>query len=73
MFAERYLGFDLTKEIAAEQGIEIDEDGFHAEMKKQKERPCRAPEEEHPGWSEDPPGGLTKLEPTVFTGYETPE
>ena len=29
---------DLTKEIAAEQGIEIDEDGFHAEMKKQKER-----------------------------------
>ena len=29
---------DLTKEIAAEQGLEIDENGFHAEMKKQKER-----------------------------------
>ena len=29
---------DLTKEIAAEQGIEIDEEGFHAEMTKQKER-----------------------------------
>ena len=29
---------DLTKEIAAEQGIEVDEEGFHTEMTKQKER-----------------------------------
>ena len=62
---------DLTKEIAAEQGIEIDEDGFHAEMKKQKER-ARAErlKKNISGWSEDLFGGLT-VEPTVFTGYET--
>ena len=62
---------DLTKEIAAEQGIEIDEDGFHAEMKKQKER-ARAERQKKniSGWSEDLFGGLT-VEPTVFTGYET--
>ena len=62
---------DLTKEIAAEQGIDIDEDGFHAEMKKQKER-ARAErlQKNISGWSEDLFGGLT-AEPTVFTGYET--
>ena len=62
---------DLTKEIAAEQGIEIDEDGFHAEMKKQKER-ARAErlKKNISGWSGDLFGGLT-VEPTVFTGYET--
>lgn len=62
---------DLTKEIAAEQGIEIDEDGFHAEMKKQKER-ARAErlKKNISGWSEDLFGGLT-VEPTAFTGYET--
>ena len=62
---------DLTKEIAAEQGLEIDEEGFHAEMKKQKER-ARAErlKKNISGWSEDLFGGLT-VEPTVFTGYET--
>ena len=62
---------DLTKEIAAEQGIEIDEDGFHAEMKKQKER-ARAErlKKNISGWSEDLFGGLD-AEPTVFTGYNT--
>ena len=62
---------DLTKEIAAEQGIEIDEDGFHAEMKKQKER-ARAErlKKNISGWSEDLFGAL-EAEPTVFTGYDT--
>ena len=62
---------DLTKEIAAEQGLEIDEDGFHAEMKKQKER-ARAErlKKNISGWSEDLFGALD-AEPTVFTGYET--
>ncbi len=62
---------DLTKEIAAEQGIEVDEEGFHAEMKKQKER-ARAErlKKNISGWSEDLFGGLT-AEPTVFTGYDT--
>lgn len=62
---------DLTKEIAAEQGIEIDEEGFHAEMTKQKER-ARAErlKKNISGWSEDLFGALN-AEPTVFTGYET--
>ena len=62
---------DLTKEIAAEQGLEIDEDGFHAEMKKQKER-ARAErlKKNISGWSEDLFGTLT-AEPTEFVGYDT--
>ena len=62
---------DLTKEIAAEQGLEIDEDGFHAEMKKQKER-ARAErlKKNISGWSEDLFGAL-EAETTVFTGYDT--
>ena len=61
---------DLTKEIAAEQGIEIDEEGFHAEMTKQKER-ARAErlKKNISGWSEDLFGALD-AEPTVFTGYD---
>ena len=61
---------DLTKEIAAEQGIDIDEEGFHTEMKKQKER-ARAErlKKNISGWSEDLFGSLN-TEPTVFTGYE---
>ena len=62
---------DLTKEIAAEQGIEIDEEGFHAEMTKQKER-ARAErlKKNISGWSEDLFGTLT-AEPTEFVGYDT--
>ena len=62
---------DLTKEIAAEQGIEVDEEGFHTEMTKQKER-ARAErlKKNISGWSEDLFGALD-AEPTVFTGYET--
>ncbi len=64
---------DLTKEIAAEQGIEIDEDGFHAEMTKQKER-ARAErlKKNISGWSEDLFGGLN-AEPTVFDRLRYPE
>ena len=62
---------DLTKEIAAEQGIAVDEEGFHAEMTKQKER-ARAErlKKNISGWSEDLFGALD-AEPPVFTGYET--
>ena len=62
---------DLTKEIAAEQGIDIDEEGFHTEMKKQKERArTERLKKNISGWSEDLFGSLN-TEPTVFTGYET--
>ena len=54
-----------------EKGYEIDEEGFHAEMTKQKER-ARAErlKKNISGWSEDLFGALD-AEPTVFTGYET--
>ena len=62
---------DLTREIAAEQGIQVDEEGFHAEMTKQKER-ARAErlKKNISGWSADLFGELTAA-PTVFTGYDT--
>ena len=62
---------DLTREIAAEQGIQVDEDGFHAEMTKQKER-ARAErlKKNISGWSADLFGALDAA-PTVFTGYDT--
>ncbi len=62
---------DLTKEISAEQGLEVDEEGFHAEMAKQKAR-ARAErlKKNISGWSADLFGELT-VEPTVFTGYDT--
>ena len=62
---------DLTREIAAEQGLEVDEEGFHAEMTKQKER-ARAErlKKNISGWSADLFGALDAA-PTVFTGYDT--
>ena len=62
---------DLTREIAAEQGLQVDEEGFHAEMAKQKER-ARAErlKKNISGWSADLFGELTAA-PTVFTGYDT--
>ena len=62
---------DLTREIAAEQGIQVDEEGFHAEMTKQKER-ARAErlKKNISGWSADLFGSL-EAAPTVFTGYDT--
>ena len=61
---------DLTREIMAEVGYEVDEDTFHAEMKKQKER-ARAERlaKDISGWSADLFGELTQPA-TVFTGYD---
>ena len=62
---------DLTREIAAEQGLEVDEEGFHAEMTKQKERArSERLKKNISGWSADLFGGLDAA-PTVFTGYDT--
>ncbi|MCF2556308.1 alanine--tRNA ligase [Fournierella massiliensis] len=61
---------DLTKEIAAEAGILVDEDDFIKEMKKQKER-ARSERlaKNISGWDADLFSELT-AEPTQFTGYE---
>ena len=62
---------DLTKEIAAEAGVAVDEDAFHVEMTKQRER-ARAERlaKDISGWTADLFGELT-TEPTVFDGYDT--
>ena len=62
---------DLTKEIAAEAGVEVDEDAFHVEMNKQRER-ARSERmgKDISGWSADLFGELT-AEPTRFDGYDT--
>ena len=61
---------DLTKEIAAEAGVAVDEDAFHVEMTKQRER-ARAERlaKDISGWTADLFGELT-AEPTVFDGYD---
>ena len=61
---------DLTKEIAAEAGLGIDEVAFHVEMTRQRER-ARAERlaKDISGWSEDLFGELN-AEPTEFDGYD---
>ena len=62
---------DLTKEIVAEAGMTVDEEAFHVEMTKQRER-ARAERlsKDISGWTADLFGELT-AEPTVFDGYDT--
>ncbi len=63
---------DLTREIADEAGITVDEDGFTALMNEQKERARNARGDmEDAAWEED----IFKFikEPTVFEGYENDE
>ena len=61
---------DLTKEIAAEAGVAVDEAAFRVEMTKQRER-ARAERlaKDISGWSADLFGELD-ADPTTFDGYE---
>ena len=61
---------DLTREIATEKGIGIDEDGFTALMNEQKKRAreARAALGDF-SWSDDTLGFLDNVEATQFTGY----
>ncbi|MCL2578553.1 MAG: alanine--tRNA ligase [Oscillospiraceae bacterium] len=60
---------DLTREIAEERGVEIDEAGFQAQMKEQRERARKARlEQGGVGWEEDVLAG-EDFEQT-FVGYE---
>lgn len=65
---------DLTKEIAAERGIEVDENNFAELMKAQKQRArdARAALGDM-GWSDDSLACLDKSQKTEFVGYETLE
>ena len=61
---------DLTKEIAEEKGISIDEDGFTEQMKKQKET-SRASRDDSAkeAWGDDVFSELPKELKTEFIGY----
>ncbi len=63
---------DLTREIAEEKGISIDEDGFTALMNEQKTR-ARAARGNISGWADGESSLLDHIAPTEFVGYTTPD
>ena len=58
---------DLTELILREQGMEVDIEGFNAEMQKQKERARNAASVENSDWIEVKPGN------EEFVGYDNSE
>ena len=61
---------DLTKEILDEKGYGVDEEGFAAEMQRQKELSRTEGEMEGAGWKDDS-CELALSGETEFTGYDT--
>lgn len=59
---------DLTKEIAEEKGLSVDEDGFDVLMQEQKTR-ARQARANISGWSEAAKTALSALPKTEFLGY----
>ena len=59
---------DLTREIAEEAGLSIDEDAFKALMEEQKQR-ARAARGNISGWSDSSKSLLENLPATDFVGY----
>ena len=59
---------DLTREIAAEKGVEIDEESFNRLMLEQKERARRA-RADLSSWDSATGTSLEDIEKTEFTGY----
>ncbi len=59
---------DLTREIAAERGVAIDEDRFAELMREQRER-ARAARGNVGGWSKDSKNMISGLTATEFIGY----
>ncbi len=61
---------DLTVEMAQEQGLSVDVDGFDAAMQNQKET-ARAARKDGSSWEGTDAYVFDGAEPTVFTGYNT--
>ena len=59
---------DLTKEIAAEKGLSVDEEDFAARMQAQKER-ARVARADISGWEKGGENVLADVAATEFTGY----
>jgi len=63
---------DLTREIAEENGLSIDEEGFKEEMAVQREKAREAlKKKEGSAWGKDLYSSLDKSIKTKFVGYET--
>ncbi len=60
---------DLTREIAEEEGLAVDEDGFKALMNEQRVR-AREARANISGWASDKMEALADLPKTAFAGYE---
>ncbi|MBR5632760.1 MAG: alanine--tRNA ligase, partial [Clostridia bacterium] len=63
---------DLTREIAEEAGLALDNDSFNALMQEQRAR-ARAARGNISGWSESSKDLLHELDKTEFTGYGSTE
>ncbi len=63
---------DLTREIAEEAGLSIDEDAFKALMEEQKQR-ARAARGNISGWSDSSKSLLENIAATEFVGYDSEE
>lgn len=64
--------YDLTKEIAAENGLEVDEEGYKKMMEKQREKAREALKEKGASaWAGDAVEGIDPEVSTGFVGYET--
>lgn len=62
---------DLTREIAEENSLVLDEEGFKTEMAEQKKKAREAlKSKETSAWGQGSDAGLDKLDKTVFTGYD---
>ena len=62
----------MTREIAEENELGIDEEGFIKEMTEQKNKAREAfRSKESSAWGSDSVAGLDSTQKTVFTGYET--
>ncbi len=63
---------DLTREILAEKGIDVDEEGFNREMEQQRERARAATRARigDVGWDDKIADLLAPLSPTDFVGYD---
>ncbi|MBE6640889.1 MAG: alanine--tRNA ligase [Ruminococcaceae bacterium] len=59
---------DITREIAADAGLDVDEEGFTALMNEQRNR-ARAARANIGGWSESSKTYLAELPKTEFCGY----
>ncbi len=63
---------DLTREIAGEAGLTVDEEGFMAEMAEQKNKARMAlKNREMSAWGRDLAAGIDKDLKTEFVGYES--